>query len=342
MPSTFLVFATAFGVTFLSAVLWALCLRLGLRWAGLTGVTTSGIVAITAIVFSLNMGLNTALFFALGLSGVLKTLLMALGSFVAVAVVPWVVIKLVTRASTLRSFQAWLPTLLAAVATFTFILLVLRPFLFEAFVIPTNSMAPTLLGKHQEGICPQCGQKNYSGVPSQRLAESDEPRLMICENFHVTEGTVADKTVFPGDRVLAAKFLAPQRWDIIVFQLPANPKVLYIGRLVGLPGETIEIRDGAVWASGHKLTLPDHLSGLEYQAEIPNSYLPDTWGSPRKPAELGDDECFVLGDFSAQSADSRTWEEGAKGHNPYAVPKSHIRGVVIETYWPLERQRPLR
>lgn len=342
MLSMILVLMTAFGLTLLSAVLWALCLRLGLRWAGVTGVTTGGIVAATAIVFSFHVGLSAALFFALGLPGILPYLLIAIGWFLAIVVVPCVVIKLVSKASMLRSLQAWLPTLVAPAAALVFTVLVLRPFVFEAFVIPTNAMAPTLLGKHQEGICPECGKRNYASAAHPRLAESDEPRPMICDNFHVTEGTVHDKTVLPGDRILAAKFLTPRRWDIIVFQVPANPKILYVKRLVGLPGETIEIRDGAVWANGNKLTLPDGLSGLEYESDLSDFDPREIQGSTRNPAKLGDDEYFVLGDFSRQSNDSRMWYEGAKGHKPYAVPKSHIKGVVIETYWPLERQRTHR
>jgi hypothetical protein len=65
-------------------------------------------------------------------------------------------------------------------------------------------------------------------------------------------------------------------------------------------------------------------------------------GTKDRPAVLADDEYFVLGDFSAQSSDSRWWYEGAPGHNPYAVPRSHVRGVVTHIYWPPQRWRVLR
>ncbi len=104
-------------------------------------------------------------------------------------------------------------------------------------------------------------------------------------------------------------------------------------RLVGLPGESIHIQDGAVWVDGKKQTPPEEIRGIEYVT------MPRSWGTLDRPALLGKDEYFVLGDFSARSRDSRLWIEGAPGHNPFAVPKSYIKGVVTHTYWPPSRWR---
>ncbi|MEX0793250.1 MAG: S26 family signal peptidase, partial [Pirellulaceae bacterium] len=65
-------------------------------------------------------------------------------------------------------------------------------------------------------------------------------------------------------------------------------------------------------------------------------------GTSDSPAELGPDEYFMLGDFSCQSLDSRSWERGAEGHPSYAVPESHLIGVVTHTYWPVNRWRSFR
>jgi signal peptidase I len=146
-----------------------------------------------------------------------------------------------------------------------------------------------------------------------------------------------------GDRVLVNKQLRPRRWDIVVFHHPEHPTTAHCKRLVGLPGETVVIRDGAVWIDGKRVSPPADCAGLEYLAEMhgwPESS--PLWGAPRWPAKLGLDEYFVLGDFSAISVDSRVWQTGAPGHPPYAVPASHLIGVATHIYWPPSRWRVLR
>lgn len=161
---------------------------------------------------------------------------------------------------------------------------------------------------------------------------------MICENFHVTREGNVDRRVLSGDRFLVSKFLEPRRWDIVAFRYPGQPSTLYAMRLVGLPGETIRIHDGSVWADGERLTPPESLRGIEYLSELPNFPM-ELWGSPENPATLAENEYFVLGDFSARSFDSRTWIRGAPGYHPYAVPEAYIVGVVTHTFWPPRRWR---
>jgi signal peptidase I len=144
-----------------------------------------------------------------------------------------------------------------------------------------------------------------------------------------------------GDRVLVIKSIHPQRWDIIVFRSPEDPTTCFCHRLLGLPGETVTLRDGAVWIDGKKQTPPELCRGIEYLDLFQGSLTP-LWGSEERPAKLGPDEYFVLGDFSACSKDSRLWEKGAPGHPPYAVPAANIVGVVTHIYWPPERCRALR
>ncbi|MBI3465338.1 MAG: hypothetical protein HY000_20110, partial [Planctomycetes bacterium] len=103
----------------------------------------------------------------------------------------------------------------------------------------------------------------------------------------------------------------------ILFRLPGQPEKLQALRIVGRPGETIFIRDAAVWVDGVGLNPSDDLVQLEYSTL--NSAGLATWGTSEEPAVLGADEFFVLGDFSAVADDSRTWLPGAPGRRAYAL-----------------------
>lgn len=342
MISTILMAGLFLGLLFLQVLLWAVFLRLGLWWARADNVTTRRIALVTGTVLALQVVLSILFRLNTPSSGALAICLGVL-ELVSSTLIPCLVIAWGFKVRFLRAVQAWLPTLFLSVAMVLFALLVLQPFVCEAFVTPANSMAPTLLGKHWQSTCPDCGESSFCS-PVDPVYRSGVPLLSICRNFHVLEVSDVPPRVFPGDRFLVTKFLAPKRWDIIVFEYPEDPSTLYVKRLVGLPGETVQIEDGAVWINGNKLDPPDELRGIEYLSEMPevrnSSY--DLWGTKDRPAVLGKDEYFVLGDFSARSKDSRLWQQGVPGHNPFAVPASHFRGVVSHIYWPPERWRILR
>jgi len=128
-----------------------------------------------------------------------------------------------------------------------------RTFEAEAFVIPTGSMAPTLYGRHKELTCAHCGfpivvgaseELTKEGVLEDRLSEA------VCQNCGGIND-VFDDVPFNGDRILVNKypyeFGEPDRWDVFVFKNPDQPDMNYIKRLVGLPGETIRIRQGDLY-----------------------------------------------------------------------------------------------
>lgn len=257
---------------------------------------------------------------------------------VASVMVPCFILVWLFRISFLRAFQAWLPTLITSLLGIALVLFVIRPFLYEAYLLPTNPMAPTILGAHIRGTCSECSLPNY-GSPVDHFYTPRNGPLMICDNFHITQMKEVDELVHPSDRIMFAKFMNPVRWDVVAFQLPENATELQASRLVGLPGETIYIHDGHVWVDGQKLTPPESLRGIKYLSKFTYAAETELWGSKDRPAVLADDEYFVLGDFPEKSADSRTWKEGAAGHNPFAVPKSHLQGVATHTYWPLNRWR---
>lgn len=142
--------------------------------------------------------------------------------------------------------------------------LVFRGFQAQAFVIPTGSMAPTLMGRHKEVVCPQC-KYVYTINASDEVADSGrgfrnegvDVASGICVNCRYQHRSLEEQPSFKGDRILVMMFPydlpflplshAPQRWDVVVFRYPEEPEVSYIKRLVGLPGETIRIAHGDVY-----------------------------------------------------------------------------------------------
>lgn len=134
----------------------------------------------------------------------------------------------------------------------------------EGFVIPTGSMAPTLMGRHKEIRCPECGYTYTVNadceVDSSGSGAATGYRVGwgTCENCRF-ETSVADAPSVGGDRIYTMKkgvslpFLpvagtvGPGRWEVAVFKLPEEPEVRYIKRLVGMPEEVIRIQQGDLW-----------------------------------------------------------------------------------------------
>jgi signal peptidase I len=162
-----------------------------------------------------------------------------------------------TRVIEVKARESHRDTVEAIVVAFM-LALVVRGFEAQAFVIPTGSMAPTLMGRHKEVLCPQCGF-----VYAVNASDEVEPRAGthdvfsgICVNCR-HQARLKDSPSFKGDRILVMMFpydltslpgaKPPERWDVVVFRYPEEPEVSYIKRLVGLPGETLRIHHGDVF-----------------------------------------------------------------------------------------------
>ena len=173
---------------------------------------------------------------------------------------------------------------------------VLRAFVVEAFVIPTGSMAPRLMGDHWDLRCPKCGYEySYGFFTRDPIREQSETGSSRAETRGIPSGAVCPNCQFPypdrpeyvnsGDRVLVLKYLyhfgQPQPWDVVVFKNPQDNRQNYIKRLIGLPGETIEIVHGDIFVapslSGpwNIRRKPQRAQDVMWQVVYDNDYRPD-------------------------------------------------------------------
>ena len=146
--------------------------------------------------------------------------------------------------------------------------------------------------------------------------------VLIVNNFLLINARVPsesmEKTIMTGDRFfgnrLAYLFDDPERFDIVVFKYPDDESQLFVKRVIGLPGETVEIKDGKVYINGSETPLDD-------------SFTPETPTGDYGPYVVPDGSYFMLGDNRNHSGDSRFWKQ------PY-VEKEKIVGKAIFRYFP--------
>ncbi len=137
-----------------------------------------------------------------------------------------------------------------------------RTFEAEAFQIPTGSMGPTLMGRHKEVDCPMCGHIYQVGTSEEVDQDTSLPirqnEVVACTcpicRFTTSVGPDDPQESTPsykGDRIWVNKAIYesddPKRWDVAVFKFPVQGDVNYIKRIVGLPGETVELLRGDVY-----------------------------------------------------------------------------------------------
>ncbi|ADB18553.1 signal peptidase I [Pirellula staleyi DSM 6068] len=335
--TTFVLIATLVLLLLLSIALRTFFLRVGLRWAiGSSGLIRPVVLTSVAIHF---LEIASYLFVVRVVAVIPGLVLVAgLAQLALLVAVSLLGIGIAFRLTMLGTLKAWLPTLIANLLMGLITVLLIKPLMLDAYIISSNSMAPTLLGRHLRGTCPECGAASHCSPNRYEESLDDSPPNAICEHFHIQPLAGSDSVIQSADRVIAASYLAPRRWDLIVYRSPANPAQQYTMRLVGLPGETVMIQEGELFINGQKCEKPASLSDLKLSAEVPD-YPGPISGSAENPALLKEDEYFVVGDFHIISYDSRMWETGAAGHPSYAVPRSYITGVVTHTYWPLRRAK---
>ncbi|MBL7151477.1 MAG: signal peptidase I [Candidatus Omnitrophica bacterium] len=182
--------------------------------------------------------------------------------------------------------REWIESIIVALI----LAMIIRTFVVQAFKIPTGSMRPTL----QEGD------------------------LILVNKFIYGARVPFTDLRLPGLAQL-------KRGDVIVFIYPEDPKKDFIKRLIGLPGDTVEIKDGTVYINDNPVLDPVFNQRYYYNR--------GQWGQENQKITVTQDSYFVLGDNSASSQDSRYW-----GY----VPEKNILGRAILIYWPPNRIRIIR
>jgi len=140
------------------------------------------------------------------------------------------------------------------------------------------------------------------------------------------EGTSMMPSLIDQERIFINKFVYRfgiadvGRGDTVVFWFPGDPSKSYIKRVIGAPGDTVEVIEGKVLVNGRALAEPYVPDEYRDRVSMPRSVVPA-------------DQYFVLGDHRSSSNDSRMWG---------MVPRRYIYGKAAFVYWPLDRLGLLR
>ena len=164
-------------------------------------------------------------------------------------------------------------------------------------------------------------------------------RTFVVQAFKIPSGSMKN-TLLIGDHILVNKFLygvknpfsgntwipvkQPQRRDIVVFRYPVNPSQDYIKRVIGLPGDRIEVKDKKVYVNGE-------LQSEDYAIFLDNKIIP---GNVQKrdnmqPVTVPEGSLFVMGDNRDNSYDSRFWN---------FVDLKAVKGKAFILYWSWDKE----
>ena len=162
-------------------------------------------------------------------------------------------------------------------------------------------------------------------------------RGFVFQQSEIPSGSMED-TLLVGDYIIVNRFIYaptsfgwergifpirdPRRGDVIVFKKPQEPELDFIKRVVGLPGETVELRRGRLFVDGRAVDEP-HINDLYRQA--------GSFG----PYNVGPDDFFVMGDHRNSSSDSRVW-----GTVPRHLIKGRAAWILLSTNPPANDRNP--
>ena len=180
----------------------------------------------------------------------------------------------------------------------------------------------------------------YAGIAVAAILIAIAVQAWVVKPYRIPSESMMG-TLRPGDRVLVNRFVyhlhAPHRGDVVVFHYPRDPSVVFIKRVVGVPGDVLAIRDGRLFVNGRRATEPyvhktgGHTDPTIAQTALDGSTPHDPWSLAR-PYTVPAGRYFLMGDNRTDSDDSRDWG---------TVPRGAIVGEGLVTYWPLSRLHAL-
>jgi signal peptidase I len=180
-------------------------------------------------------------------------------------------------------------------------------------------------GESPELVRTDAGGRRRAGRRSRWAFLADGGRTLVIVllfytvafNLSVVRGGSMAPGIRDGDRILVEPwsyvFGTVQRGDVVVLRYPLDPRIDYVKRVIGLPGDRVTMADGYVWVNGELLDEPYVL------ADDRTAYL---------SVVVGPDQFFVLGDNRPRSSDSREFG---------LVPGDYLRGRVDLRLWPFSR-----
>lgn len=168
-------------------------------------------------------------------------------------------------------------------------------------------------------------------------------RAFILQAYRIPSSSMED-TLLKGDHILATKYnygltipfttkklwgadRVPDREDIIIFTFPGDHSIDFVKRVIGLPGDTIEVKDKKVYVNGKKYKIPYEKYTDTFIVTQGKGRFRDNFG----PVVVEPEHCFVMGDNRDQSYDSRFWGQ---------VPVVNIKGKALIVYFSWKGSSP--